>query len=545
MEALAYQAMEAAISAPEGLLGPCPACGHLSRQFEAFWKASYYQAQHQRAVAREAALAQENAELKALLRLREQQLFGRKAEASKGVALHAASAQRAQRQRGRQPGQPPPQRRDHSHLPARDETRELSAEARSCEQCGLPFTEFPGTEDSTILEVEVRAHRRRIHRKRYRPTCSCVCNPGVITAPPAPRVIPKCGLGVSIWVEALLDKYLFGRPTHRLLEDWRTLGLDLPVGTISDGLRRMVALFEPLYEALIAHSKQQRQWHADETRWQVFVTQEGKVGYRWYLWVFHAADAVVFVLSPSRAHTVPEEHFGEDAEGVVIVDRYRAYQAMTPVRNGRLVLAFCWAHVRRDFLRVAQTWTTEEAWAVAWIERIARLYARNDERLEVRHQPTLFAQRDAALRNQIADMAQQRDAELGDARLHPARRKTLESLRHHWHGLMVFVDHPDVPMDNNTAERAQRGPVVGRKNFYGSGSRWSGRLAAMLFSLFQTLCLGHLNPRAWLTAYLEACASAGGTVPPQPDRFLPWNLTADKRQAWCFHHGSPTSPDTS
>ena len=65
-------------------------------------------------------------------------------------------------------------------------------------------------------------------------------------------------------------------------------------------------------------------------------------------------------------------------------------------------------------------------------------------------------------------------------------------------------------MDNNTAERSERGPVVGRKNYYGSGSLWSGRLAAMMFSLFQTLCLWGLNPRLWLTAYLEACAQAGG-----------------------------------
>lgn len=546
MDALAdYRATEAGIS-PEGQLGPCPACGHLCREFQAFWKASYYHAMHQRAVAREAALEQENAELKALLRLREQQLFGRKTEAAAGVGASAASAPKEPlRKRGRQPGQAAPQRRDHSHLPAEEETRALPADAQCCAQCGRPFAEFPGTEDSDILEIEVRPHRRRVRRKRYRPTCTCAGNPGVVTAAPAPRVIPKCGLGVSIWVEALLDKYLFGRATHRLLDDWRTLGLDLPAGTITDGLRRLAVLFEPLYEALIAHSQQQQQWHADETRWQVFVTQEGKVGYRWYLWVFHAAEVVVFVLAPSRAHTVPEAHFGSDAEGIVIVDRYAAYQAMQPVHDGRLRLAFCWAHVRRDFLRVAQTWTSEETWALAWVERIRVLYARNDERLKVRHQPASFAERDAAVRAQIVAMAQQRDAELADPRLHPARRKPLESLRQHWPGLTLFVDHPEVPLDNNTAERVQRGPVVGRKNFYGSGARWSGRLAAMLFSLFQTLCLWRLNPRAWLTAYLEACASAGGRVPPQPDRFLPWNLTSHQRHAWSFHDCSPKPPDTS
>ena len=41
-------------------------------------------------------------------------------------------------------------------------------------------------------------------------------------------------------------------------------------------------------------------------------------------------------------------------------------------------------------------------------------------------------------------------------------------------------------MDNNQAERALRGPVVGRKNYYGSGAQWSGELSAALFSLFRS-----------------------------------------------------------
>jgi hypothetical protein len=96
----------------------------------------------------------------------------------------------------------------------------------------------------------------------------------------------------------------------------------------------------------------------------------------------------------------------------------------------------------------------------------------------------------------------------------------------------VFVEHPEVPMDNNTAERAERGPVVGRKNYYGSGAVWAGRLAAMLFSLLQTLCLWDLNPRSWLTAYLTACTEAGGAVPQDVERFLPWNLSEADRRKW-------------
>ena len=132
------------------------------------------------------------------------------------------------------------------------------------------------------MEVEVRAHRRIVRRHRYRPTCDCGAHPGIVTAPPAPRVIPKSILGVTVWVTLLLDKYLFYRPTYRLLADLQTHGLDLSLGTVTDGLHRLLPLFEPVYEALAAHSRRQPLWHADETRWLVFATVEGKVGFRWY-----------------------------------------------------------------------------------------------------------------------------------------------------------------------------------------------------------------------------------------------------------------------
>ena len=154
------------------------------------------------------------------------------------------------RPRGQQRGEPGPKRRDHSHLPAVVEDHVLPSDQCMCSRCGQPFADFPGTEDSEILEVEVRAHRRIIRRRRYRPTCGCGAHPGIVTAPPPPRLIPKSILGVSIWVTVLLDKYLFYRPTYRLLADWATLGLDLSLGTLTDGLKRLVPLLEPVYEAL-------------------------------------------------------------------------------------------------------------------------------------------------------------------------------------------------------------------------------------------------------------------------------------------------------
>jgi len=83
-------------------------------------------------------------------------------------------------------------------------------------------------------------------------------------------------------------------------------------------------------------------------------------------------------------------------------------------------------------------------------------------------------------------------------------------------------------MDNNGAERAARPAAVARKNYYGSGSKWSGDLLVMLMSLLQTLRLYQIDPRTYLTAYLEACANHGSKAPEDITCWLPWNFAPPK-----------------
>jgi transposase len=152
----------------------------------------------------------------------------------------------------------------------------------------------------------------------------------------------------------------------------------------------------------------------------------------------------------------------------------------------------------------------------------------NGWRLEVRNDPAQWAERDRALRQAITQMASQRERELANPALKMPASKVLRSMHKHWSGLTVFVDRPEVPMDNNAAERAQRTPVVARKNFYGSGSHWSGAFAATMFSLLLTLRLWKINPRTWLTAYLETCAANGRQPPADLSVFLPWAMATDR-----------------
>jgi transposase len=485
-----------------------------------------------------AELEEQLAAAKARIRQLQQQAFGRKTEATSGTAdkmpLPTDSPAPAKRVRGQQPDKPRPKRRDHSPLPCVDEVLDLPAPQRCCSACGLAFAPFPGTEDSEILEIEVKAHRRIIRRRRYRPACSCGKHKGIVCAPPAPRVFPKNNLGVSIWVEVLLDKFRSYNPTHRLLADWQSLELNLPSGTITGGLKKMGPLFQPVYASLIEHMRKQDHWHGDETRWQVFVKKQGKRGHRWMLWLIHSSEVAVYLLDPTRAHEVPENALGPKAQGIMSVDRYSAYKAMKQVKEGKIVLAFCWAHVRRDFLAVAKSWPEHQEWGFAWVRRIGLLYNDNKERMHELHNPAGFKVKDRQLREHIEEMAEQRDKELSNPGIHAARQKVLESLNEHWGGLTVFVDNPKVPLDNNQAERDLRGPVVGRKNYYGSGAKWAGELAAMLFSVIETLEMWNINPRTWLTAYLQECARAGGKPPKDHKPFLPWKMSQERKQEWAL-----------
>jgi len=70
---------------------------------------------------------------------------------------------------------------------------------------------------------------------------------------------------------------------------------------------------------------------------------------------------------------------------------------------------------------------------------------------------------------------------------------------------------------------------MGRKDYYGSGSLWSVCLTAGMFSILATLKQWGLNPRRWLSWYLESCAAAGARAPDDLGPFLPWDLPSDRR----------------
>jgi len=521
---------------------------------ELTWQINHFKTLHKRALGREVELKKQLAQEKAKVRDLTQRLYGKKTEKTKkNEKDNPDERQTSTRPRGQQKGAKGHGRTQRPGLSVVIETRDLADNEKQCVTCRLPYAELSNTEDSEIIEVSVSAYTRKIKRKKYTSQCHCNGAKGIITASPAPRVLNRNNVGVSVWVEILLDKYHYSQATNRRLSDFASLGCPLSQGTVTGGLQRFAPLFQPLIEAFRIKQLTERLFHADETGWKVFEKLEGKEGYRWYLWLMQSPSVAYYLMAPGRDAGVPTDHFNGLEEGkftvFLVCDRYSAYGKL--VKNIPLiVLAFCWAHVRRDFLDAARRWPELKDWMFHWLDDIAELYHLNNVRVSdwdkdntLSKQSKVFKQSHTALRKKIAMMKAKCDTCLRQKDLDEVQRSILTSLENHWSGLILFAQYPQIRMDNNLAERGLRNPVTGRKRYYGSGSVWSAKLAAMMFTVLQTLPLWDINPRHWLTVYLTACAENGGKAPSDLSVFLPWEMTEERLHK--FMHPTPmTGMDT-
>lgn len=507
----------------------------------------YWRSMHEKAISRIDKLNRTIEYQKGKIRDLTNRVFGKKSEKKSSSKKDGESKDKesgVKRKRGQQPGTEGHGRTKRPDLPRIKEPVNFP-ESPKCPECGTAYI-FDEYKESEIIEVEVKAHTRVIQRCCMRKGCTCKSVPSTVTAPMPPKVLPKSPYGISIWENVLLSKFRYCQPTNRLLGQFAEMGLPLSAGTIAGGLQRLKKLFNPVYDALHNQQMTEDRFHNDESSWKVFESVEGKVGNRWWLWVSRSATVVFFKIAPGRGANVVVEHFNdiEQQKIIVICDRYSAYKSLARQLTF-ITLAFCWAHVRRDFFEAIRKYPELTEWGLDWVEKIGELYHTNNKRtkefdpkLPLQGQSAAFKKEHAKLAIRIDIMAEERDASIHEYRpdipdstiLTEVKFKVLTSLKNHWHGLTVFVEHPDVPMDNNNGEQSIRNPVTGRKNFYGSGSLWSSELAAMMFSIFQTLVLCGLNCHHWLRLYLTACAENNGKPPEDLSTFLPWKMNKERRQ---------------
>jgi transposase len=458
-------------------------------------------------------------------------------------------------------------RRDYSHLPRFEMFWDFPGGGYCCPECGEPFTLLGDHVSGEQLDWQVIVRLVAHCRRRYKRACDCRV-PATVMAPGPPKAIGKGLVSNAFIARLLVERYVAGRSMNSLVTGLARQGAEISPATLSGTCAQAGALLAPLVDAITARSRGSWHLHADETTWRVFAPREGDGPAKWWLWVFLGPDTVCFVMDPTRSGAVLARHAGiEQKTGqlcagedggprrlVISSDFYAVYQSAGKKADG-LVNLYCWAHVRRHFVRAGDANPAQLTyWADAWLQRIRDLYAAHEELMAAWQDPAAPAPGEnpaaapgenpaaaarlkcayAAWDEAITVIDQARNKQMAAPGLAEPAKKALATLDREWDGLIAHRDYPMVSLDNNAAERMIRGPVVTRKNARGSHNGDSARNAAVIWTATATAQMAGLNVLTWLTAYLDECGRNGGKplTGPALQRFLPWNASPNDLRAW-------------
>jgi transposase len=518
-----------------------------------------------------ARLRAENAEqaaelerLRAELAVFQRMLFGQSSERSRPASRDVTGGGERERDRGsgkgvkRGPGARAG-RRDYSHLPRVEVVWDFPGGGYCCPECGEPFTllgsHLSGEQLDWRVVVRVAAHCRR----RYKRACSCRV-PATVMAPGPPKAIGKGLLSNGFIAMLLTERFVAGRSMNSLVRGLARQGADVSPATLAGTCEQAGVLLAAVAEAVTARSRASWHLHADETTWRVFAPRGGDGPAKWWLWVFIGPDTVCFVMDPSRSGAVLARHAGIDEETgqltggddggprrlVISSDFYAVCQSAGRKADG-LVNLYCWAHIRRHFVRAGDANRVQlKYWTGAWLERIRDLYAAHGELMAAWQgaaAPALEGRTTAGTRlddayaawdTAIAVIDEARKKQMAAPGLQEPAKKALATLDREWDGLAAHREFPMISLDNNAAERMIRGPVVTRKNAGGSRNGDTARNAAAIWTVTATAQMAGLNILAWLTAYLDECGHNGGKplTGPALERFLPWKASPEDLRTW-------------
>jgi transposase len=449
--------------------------------------------------AAQAQLELEIARLQEQLAARTRALFGPSSERrAEGAGDDAPSAPAPRRGHGP---------RDQAALPLVEVVHTRAADAAACPQCGgtlEPWKEqYEEAEEIDVVERSFRIVRHR--RQKYR----CRCGECLVTAPGPAKLVPGGRYSVDFAVAVAVAKYLDHLPLARQVRQMARIGLVIDTQTLWDQLLALSHHLTPTYDALVADVLTAPVLGADETTWQLMEPGRSKT---WWVWALCRPDAVVYRLLGTRSAEGAATVLGT-YRGIVLCDGYAAYRALakrgTAERAGpTLTLAHCWAHVRRQYVEAEPSYPQ----AAEALTRIGELYtaeaaaqkrAAGDAALLVAERRARVAPVVEALRTWVMQQRALPQSTLG---------KALAYTTELWPGLIAFLDHAAIPVDNNATERALRGIALGRKNHYGSRSERGTRVAALCYTLLESAKLAGIEPAAYLAEATRRAIATPGTV---------------------------------
>lgn len=430
------------------------------------------------------------AELESELARARKKLFGDKTEQRKQPTPGTNNDDSEHQQRGHG-------RRAQPLLDVVEKIHTSNESETSCDVCGGQLNPWPEQfEESEEIDV---IERRFVITKHRRQKYRCNCGGCIQTAPAPTKLFDGARYSVGFAVHVAMAKYADHLPLERQVRTMQRDGLTVESQTLWDQIEALAKLLAPAHDRLQNYILNQPVIGADETYWRLMGAKgkrEGGDGKRWQAWAIVAPNAVCYRIEDSRSAEAAQKVLGDFA-GTVITDGYSVYSSLKK-QGARFRMAHCWAHVRRKFVELQDQHPEQCKQVLDWIGELYAVESESrdgppEERLAKRK--TRSRQAVLALQNWALSTPVLPESSLG---------KAIAYMGGVWDGLRVFLDDPNVELDNNRTERALRGIVVGRKNHYGSRSRRGTEVAALLYSLIESAKLAGVEPRAYLQTAVEA-----------------------------------------
>lgn len=405
-------------------------------------------------------------------------------------------------------------------LPTEVKEEKLPERDRVCPDCGRSYAEC-GSKESHQVDFRVDLRRITTRRETWTPTCSCP-NSKIRTAPLPLRAFPGRMLSDDAILEICLLKFEYHMPLNRVLKLFGEAGwTNASASTLFDAQTAFSRYLLLLESAIIRRNLSSDLWQVDESSLPVFLRREGYQSFYWTIWQIRSPDTIVHYLTSTRAAEQIRTYFADklDSEATLVVDRAKVYPTLP------FLLAYCWAHVRRDFIRLGRYTKGNRTFALEWLRMIRTLYRCFKAS---RREPDNAAWR-CKLVQHIQEMQQKFICQL-EEKLPEKRRKVLESLLRHWVGLSRFLDDPRIPLDNNDVERIFRAESGFKNSSFGCHSANAAEQVARFFTIFHTLKLNGIPLKPYFRAYLRAIAENNATPPSNADNWMPWSMTEDVRR---------------
>ncbi len=368
-------------------------------------------------------------------------------------------------------------------LPVVEQTFEIDAADMTCPSCGGVLAPMKGQfETSEMIDlVDVSYRVVKVQQQKY----VCKCGGCVETAPGPERAMPGGRYSLDFAIKIAVDKYLDHIPLARQERILRRHGLVITTQTLWDQLQALGRRLESASRALLARVLTQSVVGLDQTSWPRL---DGKGDKPWQMWCLTAPDAVVHRIRDDKSADTFRDLMGGYA-GTVVCDALKTHEAGAR-GNDAISLAGCWAHVFRKFEEAAPD-HPEAHLALKWIGQLYEIdeRAEGDSARKAELRRIESTEVIATMKTWLWTQATLKTLSIGKAAAYVVAN---------WDRLTRFLGDARIPLDNNATERGIRGPVVGRKNHYGSKSRRGTEIAAVFYTLLETAKLTGADPVTYL-----------------------------------------------